>query len=176
MASSCREWEHPSYFCDSPYLDECKVFSTVTISTVTKRRRLESLSGPSNAGYMLIVKRRPWTEIAELYRSLSEQHVAFRSMQNLVEQISASKYATGLFAATSMHTLLIAQTPEFDWDEEILRVSLDVHTRALVFDFQETGSNLPKYQHWIRRCPPEEGFSRLERFLALKKWFVEYRS
>lgn len=124
---------------------------------------------------MLIVKSRPWTEIAELYRSLSEKHVAFRSMQNLVEQISASKYSTGLFAATSMHTLLIAQTPEFDWDKEILRVSLDVHTGALVFDFQETGSDLPKYQHWIRRCPPEEGFSRLERFLTLKKWFVEYK-
>jgi hypothetical protein len=74
-----------------------------------------------------------------------------------------------------MHTLLIAQTPEFDWDKEILRVSLDIHTGALVFDFQETGSNLPKYQHWIRRCPPEEGFSRLERFLALKKWFVDYK-
>jgi hypothetical protein len=113
---------------------------------------------------MLIVKSRPWTEIAELYRFLSGQRVAFRSMQNLVEQISASRYAAGLFAATSMHTLLIAQTPEFDWDREILRVSLDFRTGALVFDFQETGSNLPKYQHWIRHCPPEEGFSRLERF------------
>jgi hypothetical protein len=124
---------------------------------------------------MLIVKSRPWTEITELYRSLSEKHVAFRSMQNLVEQISASKYATGLSAATSVHTLLIAQTPEFDWDKEILRVSLDIPTGELVFDFQETGSSLPKYQHWIRHCPPEEGFSRLEGFLALKKWFVEYR-
>jgi hypothetical protein len=63
---------------------------------------------------MLIFKSSPWTEIAEIYRSLSKQHVAFRSMQNLVEQILASRYATGLFAATSMHTLLIAQTPEFD--------------------------------------------------------------
>lgn len=95
-------------------------------------------------------------------------------MQNLVEQISASKYATGFFATTSMHTLLIAQTPEFDWDKEVLSISLDLHAGALIFDFQETGSNPPKYQHWIRRCPPEEGFSRLERFLALKKWFVEY--
>jgi hypothetical protein len=123
---------------------------------------------------MLIVKSRPWAEIAERYRSLSEKHAGFRSMQNLVEQIAASKYSSGLFAATSMHTLLIAQTPEFEWDKEILRVSLDVDSGTLVFDFQETGSTLPKYRHWVRRCPPEEGFSRLEKFLALKKWFVEY--
>lgn len=62
-----------------------------------------------------------------------------------------------------MQTLLVAQTPEFEWDKEILRVSPDVHSGELVFDFQETGSNLLKYQRWIRRCPPEEGFSRLER-------------
>jgi hypothetical protein len=58
-----------------------------------------------------------------------------------------------------MQTLLVAQTPEFEWDKEILRVSPDVHSGELVFDFQETGSNLLKYRHWIRRCPPEEGFS-----------------
>ena len=124
---------------------------------------------------MLIVKSKPWAEIAERYRSLSGKHAGFSSMQNLVEQIAASKYSSGLFAATSMHTLLIAQTSEFDWDKEILRVSLDVHSGELVFDFQETRSNHPKYRHWIRRSPPEEGFSRLERFLALKKWFVEYQ-
>jgi hypothetical protein len=125
---------------------------------------------------MVIVKSIPWAEIAQRYRALSEKHAEFRSMQNLVEQIAASKYSSGLFAVTSHQTLVIAQTPEFDWDKEILRVSLDTHTGALVFDFQETGSKLPKYQHWIRRCPPEEGFPRLERFLELKKWFVEYRS
>jgi hypothetical protein len=124
---------------------------------------------------MRIVKSRPWAEIAEQYRTLSEKHAGFRSMQNLVEQIVASKYSSGLFAVTLMQTLLIAQTPEFDWDKEILRVSLDLDSGALVFDFQETGSKLRKYQHWIRRCPPEEGFSRLERFLELKKWFVEYK-
>ena len=125
---------------------------------------------------MLIVKSRPWAEIAERYRSLSETHAAFRSMQNLVEQIAASKYSSGLFAATSMQALLIAQTPEFDWEKEVLRVSLDVHSGELVFDFQEASSNHPKYQHWIRRCSPEEGFTRLERFFALKKWFVEYKT
>jgi hypothetical protein len=76
---------------------------------------------------MLVVKSKPWAEIAERYRSLSEKHAGFRSIQNLVEQIAASKYSSGIFAATSMHTLLIAQTPEFDWDKEILRISLDIH-------------------------------------------------
>lgn len=125
---------------------------------------------------MLIVKSKPWADIAERYRSLSEKNAGFRSMQHLVEQIAASKYSSGLFAATSMQTLLIAQTPEFDRDREVLRVSLDVYRGELVFDLQEVNSNHPKYKHWIRRCLPAEGFSRLERFLALKKWFVEYKA
>ena len=124
---------------------------------------------------MLIVKHRPWLEIAEFYRSLSDKHPAFYPMQKLVEQISVSKYANSLYASTSMHTLLIAQTAEFDSEKEVLRVSLDVERGGLVLDFQETPSTLPKYRHWVRQCLPEEAFSRLEGFLTLKKWFVEYK-
>ena len=43
------------------------------------------------------------------------------------------------FATTSMQTLLVAQTPEFEWDKEILRVSPDVHSGELVFDFRKPG-------------------------------------
>jgi hypothetical protein len=105
---------------------------------------------------MLIVKHKPWPEIAEFYRSLVDKQPAFYPMQKLVEQIAASKYASNLYASTSMHTLLIAQTAEFDTEKEVLRVSLDVEKGALVLDFQETASRLPKYQHWMRRCSPEE--------------------
>jgi hypothetical protein len=93
-------------------------------------------------------------------------------MLNLVEEIAASEYAYGLFATTSMTTLLIAQLPEFDMGGEVLRVSLDAKDGMLTFDFQETDSKLPKYEHWIRRCSPEAGFRTLICFLKLKKWFL----
>jgi len=72
-----------------------------------------------------------------------------------------------------MHTLCISQVPEADSDKEVLRISLDPRNGVLVYDFQETGSTLPKYQRWIRRYSPDEGFSRFERFVHLKKWFVD---
>ena len=73
-----------------------------------------------------------------------------------------------------MHTLCMSQTPEADLTKEVFRIALDPQDGALVFDFQETGSTLPKYQHWIRRCSPDEGFARFERFVRLKKWYVDY--
>jgi hypothetical protein len=94
-------------------------------------------------------------------------------MLKLVEQIAASDYSHGLYASTSMATLVIAQTPEIDMEKEVLRVTLDAKEGVLIFDFQETFSQLPKYQHWIRKCSLEEGFSQLVAFLRLKRWFVE---
>lgn len=125
---------------------------------------------------MTVAKTEPWHEITEFYRSLAKENPVFQPMIRLAEQIEESRYAHGLYAWTSMYTLCIAQTPEPDLDREVLRISLDTHRSALVLDFQETASTLPKYQHWVRRCPPNEGFSRLERFLQLKKWFVDERS
>jgi len=131
---------------------------------------------PSEKASEMIVKTESWQRIAEFYRSLSAEHPVFQPMTQLAERIEASPYAKGLYAWTSMHTLCIAQTAEPDSDKEVLRISLDTREGALILDFQETASQLPKYQHWTRRCPPEEGFSRLERFLRLKNWFVEERS
>src|SRR5712672_3368598 len=70
-----------------------------------------------------------------------------------------------------MQTLCISQTPEADSDKEVLRISLDPRDGVLVYAFQETGSMLPKYQHCIRRCSPDEGLSRFERVVQLKKWY-----
>jgi len=123
----------------------------------------------------MIVQTQSWQKVTMFYRDITGRNPFFRPMMELAEQIAASKYASGLYPWTSMHTLCISQTPEADSDKEVLRISLDPRDRALVFDFQETGSTLPKYEHWIRRCSPDEGFSRFERFVQLKKWFVDYR-
>lgn len=123
---------------------------------------------------MAIIPTKPWQSIVEFYRSRTLSNPFFEPMLMLAEQIAASKYASGLYPWTSMQTLCISQTSEADSDKEVLRISIDPDDGALVFDFQETGSTLPKYQHWVRRSAPQEVFSRLERFLRLKKWFVEY--
>jgi len=121
---------------------------------------------------MILVQHRPWSEIVGLYRSLTEKHPELKPLLNLVEQIAGSDYARGLFASTSMASLMIAQTPEFDMEREVLFVRVDAETGGLIFDFQETASALPKYQHWIRRCSSEQGFSQLSEFVKLKKWFA----
>ena len=118
------------------------------------------------------VQTQSWQKVTMFYRDITGRNPFFRPMMELAEQIAASKYASRLHPWTSMHTLCISQTPEADLNKEVFRISLDPRDGALVFDFQETGSTLPKYQHWIRRCSPDEGFSRFERFVQLKKWFV----
>ena len=88
---------------------------------------------------MPVVKFRPSAEIIERHRYLAEKHAAFRLMQNLVDRTCGFEILKRAFATTSMQTLLVAQTPEFEWDKEILRVSLDVHSGELVFDFRKPG-------------------------------------
>ena len=123
----------------------------------------------------MIVQTQSWQKVTKFYREITEKNPFFRPLADLAEQIATSKYATGLYPWTSMHTLCISQTAEADTDKEVLRISLDPTDRVLVFDFQETGSTLPKYEQWVRRCSPDEGFPRFERFVQLKKWFVDYR-
>ena len=117
----------------------------------------------------MIVQTQSWQEITKFYRDITERNSVFLPMMKLAEQIAVSKYASGLYPWTSMHTLCISQTSEADSDKEVLRISLDPRDGALVYDFQETSSTLLKYKHWIRRCSPDEGFSRFERFVQLKK-------
>lgn len=122
----------------------------------------------------MIVQTQSWQKVTKFYRDITEKNPVFRPMTELAEKIAASKYASGFYPWTSMHTLCISQTPEADSEKEVLRISLGPRDGALVYDFQETGSTLPKYKHWIRRCSPDEGFTRFERFVQLKKWFVDY--
>jgi hypothetical protein len=121
----------------------------------------------------MIVQTQSWQEVTRFYRDIAGKNSFFRPMMALAEQVAASKYSSGLCPWTSMNTLCVSEIPEADSDKEVLRISLDPRDGVLVYDFQETGSTLPKYQHWIRRCSPDEGFSRFERFVQLKKWFVD---
>jgi hypothetical protein len=70
-----------------------------------------------------------------------------------------------------MWDLLIVQTQEWNPYGEVLRISYDPAVCEFTFELQETPS--PRHKHWTRKCPPDRAFQTFERFLELKKWFVE---
>ncbi len=92
-------------------------------------------------------------------------------MLALLEQIASSRYVHGLHANKSMWDLRVVQTAEYDPDGEILCISYDPAHREFNFELQETASTL--YKPWTRKCAAEDAFRTFERFLQLKKWFVE---
>lgn len=110
----------------------------------------------------------PWEEIAERYRTAAWK----APMLELVERIIASPYAGGLYATTSMHTLIVGQTPELGWNDHLLFVEPITDGGAITrirFDFIEYPGPT---RHWSRECAPEDAFATLERFLQLQRWFV----
>jgi hypothetical protein len=116
---------------------------------------------------------RPWSEIKEFYQEFVEAGHRLEGMVHLVEQIEASRYATGLFALTSMHDLCITQVPSFSmrFDEPYLRVS--PHFDGTV-TFRYVDTHIENKQ-WHRVVKDEEAFSRLERFIDQLHWFPKER-
>ncbi|HZU32637.1 MAG TPA: hypothetical protein VFB79_16080 [Candidatus Angelobacter sp.] len=117
-----------------------------------------------------IYKAQTWPDILKLYRS-REEKTRFSPMLVLLEQIASSRYAGGLYANTSMWDVLVVQTQEYDPDGEVLRISYNPGLQEFHFELQETSSTL--YNRWARKCPAEKAFHTFERFLQMKKWFVE---
>ena len=121
-------------------------------------------------------KANTWPDIVRLYSSVVASGAGrqFQPVLGLLEQIAASCYACGLHGNKSMWDLLIVQTPEYDPDGEVLRIAYDPALREFTFELQETTSTL--YKRWSKKCPPDESFATFERFLHLKKWFVEEKT
>jgi hypothetical protein len=114
------------------------------------------------------VRAYPWPEIADFFRGVLPAIPALAPMLRLVEQIEASPYRDRFHAITSMHTLRVASTPEFDSGGEVLLVGFDIHRGEFAFEYIEQ----PYVDtRWRKRCPPEEGFSALLHFARLKRWF-----
>jgi hypothetical protein len=115
---------------------------------------------------------RPWSDIQEFYRDLvcERGFEELRPLLDFVERLSSSRYAAGLFGATSHTDLLLAQTEKFRWDRESLRISC--RGAAFTFTFVETVSAAP----WVRQYPADRGFSAFENFVVkLKHWFPSER-
>lgn len=112
---------------------------------------------------------RPWEYIFDHYERIEDD--AGRPMCELVRRIEESRYSTGLHAITSMHTLLLSNTPRFDLDFEVLRIDWDPATDSFLFEFVEEPFVRTR---WRKQVPRADGFAALERFLRRKRWFVEY--
>ena len=115
------------------------------------------------------VTARPWPEILDNFEQIGTDWI--RPMCELVRQIQDSRYAPGLHAVTSMHTLVISNTDPFHWGFENLRIDWDPFTGQFCFALVEE----PFVRtHWHKKVPRDEAFAALERFVRRKRWFVEY--
>jgi hypothetical protein len=113
------------------------------------------------------IKTRPWNEIAEHYRGLVENNWDMDPMLNLVEEIACSRFADGVFAVTSMATLCIAQTREFEFDRNVLRV--DFARGRFCFSYRESPY---ESKSWNKECGPDEGYSTFEHVVGRLRWFT----
>ncbi len=115
----------------------------------------------------------PWPEIVAFYRRLIAEPgwSGQQPILELVEQLVASPYALGLFGSTSHARLLIGQHADFALGQEILVVEFSQIEQLFEFSYSAFAYEKP---HWQAVAAPAEGFSKLEHFLRMQKWFVEY--
>lgn len=117
------------------------------------------------------VTRYPWEEITEFFRWIVDGGGAWaRPMLEFVEQIERSPHRDRLHAITSMHTLIVSNTPEFDMGSEVLRVDLDMEG-GLLFEYVEQPY---AERRWRKRVAPHEALGALEHLARMKGWFIEY--
>ncbi len=93
----------------------------------------------------------------------------FTPMLELVKQIAGSVYAAGLYPATSMQTLLIAQSPTFEFGKSVLRIDLDLNQEFFRFQYREKYFGRAPYE---KKVTLETAFPTLEDFLRKRKWFL----
>lgn len=113
---------------------------------------------------------RPWSEILWHYEQIAGD--SFEPMRELIGQIVASPYRDGLYAITSMHTLIVANTSKFEWSFDVLRIDWEPKQDSFYFEFVEEPFVATR---WKRKVARSEGYAALERFVKHKRWFVEYR-
>jgi hypothetical protein len=109
-----------------------------------------------------MVKSKSWNEIFDFYKKLKMQNMA-----DFIEQILNSKYAHGIYATTSMHSLWISQNPEFEIDKNMLRIEFVGDT--FVFIYKES-PYLNK--EWRKESDKNNGFSTFEHIMKRLKWFL----
>ncbi|HYW73679.1 MAG TPA: hypothetical protein VE961_21835 [Pyrinomonadaceae bacterium] len=110
-----------------------------------------------------------WLQIRRHYAETADSSVALKAILNLVDEITASQYADGLFAWTSMHDLCIAQTcVTYPYDGPYLRISPRDYGQ-LEFQYLDTPA---VDKQWHRTVDGDDAFGHLESFVTQLHWFA----
>lgn len=117
---------------------------------------------------MYSLEARPWADIEAMYLAIRPGPHRFSEMVRLVRMI-ADRYDGRLFAATSMHTLLVANTARWDSDHDVLRINLE--GERIRFAHHAMPGRRPT---WIRftEADGRAAFEQFERFVAAQRWVV----
>ena|SRR5215813_13025908 len=111
----------------------------------------------------------PWERIRQHYAAIAHCGAAWKAMLNLVDQITTSRYADGLFAWTSMNDLCIVQARvTYPYDGPYLRISPQADGQ-IEFRYLDT---LAVDKQWHRTVAGNEAFRRLELFVNQLHWFA----
>ena len=90
-------------------------------------------------------------------------------MRDLIAEIAASPYASGLFPAASMDAVLVGRIPNFPCNEPHLRIWYNYITRQVTFTyFVEPFSN----QRWEVKVPVGRAYAHFQHLMLRRlRWF-----
>jgi hypothetical protein len=111
---------------------------------------------------------RSWNDMVTFYRELNDVYGwNMQPMVSLVEEITASHYANGIYPITSHAALTITQNPEFNYEENLL--AIEFIRGRFKFTYKE---GVFAKNEWVKECDVESGFSTFEHVMKTLKWFL----
>lgn len=117
---------------------------------------------------MFQMQSRSWNDIIKFYRELNDVYGwNIKPMVSLVEEITSSRYAHGIFPFTSHDTLCISQNSQVDIDPNLLLINF-IGSR-FIFKYRES---VYAKNPWIKECNNENGFATFEHTMKTLKWFL----
>lgn len=115
-----------------------------------------------------------WPSVVSFYQDGARGHSRLIPMAALVEQIAASRYASGLHPVTSHYHLHLFARERFDFSDDQIHIDHD----GELFEVRYTSSPrvrphslTPITSDWSKRS--RDGFDALERCLHHLRWFTE---
>ncbi|GEM_PF-1484758 len=119
-----------------------------------------------------LYKAHSWDSVIKRYWDQSKRNKGFKRIADLAEKLSKSPYAKDIYPIASMNTILLAQTPEFNPNKEVLAIDYDFENEYFTLKFREHAD--PKRKSWTKYCPPDEVYPGVVHFFRLQKWFAEF--
>jgi hypothetical protein len=113
-----------------------------------------------------------WLEVKEFYREAAGREPRLAAMVRLVDDILASRYASGLFPWTSMYVLCVTQGAAIKpYDGPFLRIAPHLDG-PIEFRYLDT-SIADRQRH--RLIKEGDAFARLELFIDRLHWFARIK-